>query len=111
LECFCLVVFVVGHFERQFINGKESIVGKVDGIEIVDIKPDGLENSLECYMKTMINVLLREKLTIAVETLTMDFPLFGLATVTLFPTPNPPVAHNPAIEDDQLKVFISMNVI
>jgi hypothetical protein len=111
LQCFCLEVFVVGHFERQLINGKESIVGKVDGIEIVDIKPDGLENNVECYMKTMINVLLREKLTIAVETLTMNFPLFGLATVTLFPTPNPPVPNNPAIEDDQLKVFISMNVV
>ncbi len=111
LQCFCLDVFVVGHFERQFIGGKESLIGKVDGLEIVDIRPIGLENNIECYLKTMISVLLRQRLTIAIEALTLSFPLLDLATVTVFPTPNPPVPNNPAIEDDQLKVFISMTVI
>lgn len=111
LECFCLDVFVVGHFERRFIAGKESLLGRVDGIEIVDIKPSGLENNIECYVKTMINVMFIEKLRFAIETLMLDFPLFGLATVTLFPTPNPPVPNNPAVEDDQLKVFVTMHVV
>jgi hypothetical protein len=111
LQCFCLEVFAIGHFERGFIGGKESLLGKIDGLEIVDIKPEGLENNIECYLKTMISVLLRQKLTIALETLTLSFPLFNLATVTVFPTPNPPIPNNPAVEDDQLKVFISMTVI
>jgi hypothetical protein len=111
LECFCLEVFVVGHFERAFILGRESLLGKVDGVEIVDIKPEGLENSIECYIRTAVTLTLRQKLAIPLATFFVSFPLFGMGTVTLAPTPNPPVPHNPAIEDDQLKAFITMTVI
>jgi hypothetical protein len=105
--CFCLDVFVVGHFEH---SPGDFLLGKIDGVEIVDIKPDGLESSLECYIRTTLTVVLREKLTISYEALGLSFPLFDLATITLFPTPNPPVPHNPAIEEDQLKIFITMKV-
>jgi hypothetical protein len=111
INCFCLDVFVVGHFERGAIAGKESLLGKVDDIDIVDIKPDKLEDNIVCYLRTTVSAVLREKLTIAVEKLALSFPLFGLATVSLSPTPNPPVPNNPAVEDDQLKVFITMTVI
>ena len=110
-QCFCLDVYVVGHFERAFILGKESLLGKVDGVEIVDIKPEGLENSIECYIKTAVTLSLRQKLAIPLSTFFVSFPLFGMGTVTLAPTPNPPVPNNPAIEDDQLKAFITMTVI
>jgi len=40
----------------------------------------------------------------------LSFPLFDIATVTLAPSPNPPVPNNPAIEEDQLKIFIKMTV-
>jgi len=105
--CFCLDVFVVGHFEH---TPNDFLLGKVDGIEIVDIKPDGLESNLECYLRTALTVVLREKLAISYKDLGLSFPLFDLATITLFPTPNPPVPNNPAIEEDQLKVFITMTV-
>jgi hypothetical protein len=111
VKCFCLDVFVVGGFHRLVVGGKDSIMGKVDDIEIVDITPDELETSIECYLKTTVNVLLREKFTIAMEKLALSFPLFGLATITLTPTPNPPVPNNPAVEDDQLKVFLTMTVV
>lgn len=111
LNCFCLDVFVIGHFERAFIAGRESLLGKVDDMDIVDIKPDGLEDNIICYVKTAVSVVLREKLTIPLSTFALSFPLFGLATVTLSPTPNPPVPNNPAIEKDQLKIFITMKVI
>jgi len=111
LNCFCLDVFAVGHIERQIVAGRESLLGKVDDLDIVDIKPDSLEDNIVCYIKTTVNVLLREKLAIAIETLMLSFPLFGLATVNLFPTPNPPVPNNPAIEQDQVKAFVTMTVI
>lgn len=110
-HCFCLDVFAVGQVSRQFVAGKEALVAKVDDMDIVDIKPEGLEENLICYLQTTVNVVLREKLTFAIETLMVSFPLFGLATVTLSPTPDPPVPHNPAVEDDQVKVFITMAVI
>ena len=110
LNCFCLDVFVVGHFERALIAGHESLLGKVDDMDIVDIKPDALEANIICYLRTAC-VVFREKLAIPLSTLALSFPLFGLATVTLSPTPNPPVPNNPAVEDNQVKVFITMTVI
>jgi hypothetical protein len=104
-QCFCLDVFVVGRFE---LTPTGFLVGKVVGIEIVDIKPDGLEANLECYLKTTVNVVMRQRLAIALSALALSFPLFGMGTITLVPTPNPPVPNNPAIEDDQLKAFVTM---
>jgi hypothetical protein len=104
--CFCLEVFVTGHFTLE--NG--SLLGHVDGIEIVDITPDPLESNLECYLKMAVTAVLREKLAIQMEKLTLSFPLFDIATVTLSPSPNPPVHNNPAVEQDQLKIFIKMTV-
>jgi len=108
--CFCLDVFATAHVAREFINGKERLVGKVGGVEIVDVKPDGLEANMECYIRTAVTLFLRQKLAIPLQTFFIDFPLFGLGTVSLSPTPNPPVPHNPAIEEDQLKAFITMTV-
>lgn len=102
--CFCLDVFVVGRFD--LVSGR--LVGKVEGIEIVDIKPDGLEANLECYLKMTVNVVLRQRLAIALDALALSFPLLGMGTVTLAPTPNPPVPFNPAIEDDRLKAFVTL---
>jgi hypothetical protein len=110
-KCFCLDVFVVGHVERALIAGRESLLARVDAMDIVDIKPDALEDTIVCYLQTTLNVVFREKLAIAIQTLMLSFPLFGLATVTLAPTPNPPVPNNPAVEDDQLKAFITLTVV
>ncbi|WP_433384141.1 hypothetical protein ACQPZX_23275 [Actinoplanes sp. CA-142083] len=110
MQCFCLQVFVTAHVARAFINGVERLVGEVDGVEIVDVGPEGLEANIECYIRTAIVLFLRQKLAIPLETLFLDFPLFGLGTVTLAPTPNPPVPHNPAVEEDQLKAFVTMTV-
>ena len=110
LNCFCLDVFAIGHFERIIIAGKECITGKVDDIEIVDIKPEGLEENIECYLKTTVNVIFRQKFSIPIKTLFIEFPIFDLANILLLPSPYPRVQHNPAIEEEQLKVFVDMKV-
>jgi hypothetical protein len=108
MNCFCLDVFAIGHIGHQFIAGRESLIAQLDDMDIVDIKPDGLEANVVCYLQTTVNVVLREKLTVALEALMLSFPLFGLATVNLAPTPNPPIPNNPAVEDDQVKAFMTM---
>jgi hypothetical protein len=108
--CFCLDVFTTARVEREFINGQERLVGRVDGVEIVDVKPEKLEANIECYIRTAMALFLRQQLAIPLQTLFLDFPLFGLGTVSLSPTPNPPVTNNPAIEDDQFKGFMTMTV-
>ncbi|HEY6248778.1 MAG TPA: hypothetical protein VI685_02390 [Candidatus Angelobacter sp.] len=107
LICFCLDAFVIAHVELVTVSGKPALMGKVDGVDIVDITPDNLEAGLNCYLRTTIELILREKLTIPLEKLALSFPLFGVP-VSLQPTPNPPIPNNPAIEDDQLKAFVTM---
>jgi hypothetical protein len=105
LDCFCLDVFVVGHVETDGVH----LGAVLDGLEIVDIEPDGLESSLECYLATAIRLAILPQLRVALPAIALD--LLNLATATLSPTPAPgTVPNNPAIEDDQLKAFIDVAV-
>jgi len=103
--CFCLDVVVVGRFE---ITPNGFLLGTVEGLEIVDIRPDQLESNLECYLRMSVNIVLRQRLAIAFEALALSFPLLDMGTITLAMTPNPPVPNNPAVEDDQLKAFVTI---
>jgi hypothetical protein len=105
LECFCLEVFVVGHVEVE----DDVLAPKLDGLEIVDIKPDGLENSLECYLELLIKLGILPQLGVAIPRFVFD--ILDLATVTLTDTPtSAAVPNNPAIEQHQLKVFVDVSV-
>jgi hypothetical protein len=110
-NCLCFDVFAIGSVSRQLVGGQLVLLGKLESLDIVEIKPDALEANIVCYVKTAVNVVLREKLTIAWQALLLSFPLLDLATVTLAATGNPPVPFNPAIEDDQVKVFAAMTVV
>jgi hypothetical protein len=111
LNCFCLDVVAIGHIRQQTVAGIPSLLIQVDELDVVGVEPEGLEANMVCYLKTTVNVVLREKLTVAIETLMLSFSLFGLGTVTLAPTPNPPIPNNPAVEDDQVKAFMTMTII
>jgi hypothetical protein len=108
INCFCLDVYVVAHAELAAILGHNALLGVVDDVFISGLAPKGLEAALACYIKTTLNVVLREKLAVPLSTFMFSFPLFGTA-ITLSPTPNPPIPNNPAVEDDQLKVFVTMS--
>ncbi len=109
LVCFCLDLVVVGHVEVTGSTGNQKLLGKVDGLEIVDIKPEGLENSLECYLNLLLQLVILPRTSIALEK--MVFDILNLATITLSLTPtSSTVPFNPAIEEDQLKVFIDVGV-
>ena len=110
LECFCLDVFATAHVEIDSSTGQQRLVGKLDGLEIVDIEPKGLETSIECYLKVLIQIVILPRLSVALKKIVFEI-LDGLATVTLKPTPvSAAVPHNPAIEQNKLKVFIDMEV-
>jgi hypothetical protein len=109
MDCFCLDFFAVGHATMQPLPGGESLSAQVEGVDIVDIKPDNLEESINCYLKTTMAVLLREKLNISLTTFLLNLPM-NLGSVQIFPTPNPPIAFNPSIDHDQLKAFATIKV-
>jgi hypothetical protein len=110
MQCFCLDVFAIGHIGWQFISGQECLLATIDDMDIVDIEPKALEDNIICYLKTTVNVVLREKLAIPLRTFMLNQSLFGLANVSLSPSSGPLVPNNPAIEDDQVKAFVDMSV-
>lgn len=105
LDCFCLDLFVVGHFEISGSLGNQYISLKLDGFEIVDIEPEKLENSLECYIKSLIHLVVLPKLSFPIKNIV--FNILDMATVTLFAIPpSAGVPNNPSIDNNELKVFI-----
>ncbi|MFZ5824721.1 MAG: hypothetical protein ACOY94_10370 [Bacillota bacterium] len=111
LTCFCLEVFVAGHFETRTYGAKPYLEMRLDGLEIVDIKPNGLENSLECYIKLMIQLVVLPQLRTLLEAYTLDLPDWVPATISLGATAiSGAVPHNPAVEKDQVRLFIDVGV-
>lgn len=110
LACFCIDLFVTGHFEITGPKGGQVLETKIDGLEIVDLKPDGLEQSIECYLRTAIVLGILPKIRIKLEKIT--FEIMSGVSVQLFLTPiSAAVPNNPAVEDDQIKGFISFEVV
>jgi hypothetical protein len=105
LKCFCLEVYALCHIETRKVGKQHILTTKLDNIEIVNITPDELENSIECYVGQVIRLGLLPRIRIALEKIVFD--QLKIVSISVAPAP---VANNPAIEDDQLKAFINMEV-
>lgn len=102
-------MYAVLHFDRISVNGMEYIVLRLDGFEIVDILPNDLESGLECYVATILRVGILPKIRIAVDT--MIFEVGGILNLSAGLTPiSNDVPDNPAIEEDQVKIFVDLGI-
>ncbi len=118
LTCFCIDAFVTGGVRNVTYSGKPYLEPFLDGFEIVDIEPTGIENSLECYIGLMLKLTVLPGLRILLQHAPLNLTQ---GATDLFPTPTNVVLspmpisaglpHNPAIEEDQLKTFIKVEVI
>jgi hypothetical protein len=116
LICFCLQLFVMGHFEPVEADDtlETMLKPKLDGIELVDLEPRGLENSIECYVSVLVEVVLLPRLS---EALGEVIPgilerLDAELGLTLVPgVPSGSLSHNPAIAEDQLQFFIDIEEV
>ncbi|WP_113705259.1 hypothetical protein [Nonomuraea lactucae] len=109
LTCFCLDLFAIGGVDFIGAAGDQRLLGKLDGLEIVDLAPAELENAVECYLRFVARLGVLPRLSVPVIRFTKD--LLGLATAIVEPTPEKPtVPSNPALEDDQIKVFLDLTV-
>jgi hypothetical protein len=118
LECFCLDLFATAGCRITGPVGNQRIGPFVDGIEIVDLRPEGLENAIECYARLVLNRGLLPPISEFASKLA--FGLFEIPTTT---TPDVTVSgeiqvsasttvpNNPAIEQDQLKTFINLDKV
>lgn len=102
MNCFCLDVYAVLHMERR----EDEIVMRLDGFEIVDIRPLGLENALECYVETIIRLSVLPKLKLQLNDLVFNIEDY----ISIEPTPiSGDVPFNPSVADDRLSVFVNLN--
>lgn len=117
LNCFCLSAYVTGGIAIKYYYGKPYLEPFMEGFEIVDIKPEGLENSIECYVGLLMRLSVLPGLRFLLE-----HAAFNLTSGAedLFPNPTniqispQPVSgslpNNPAIEQDLLKAFLKVTV-
>jgi len=100
LQCFCLKVCAIAVVRRNATH----IWLELEGLEIKDIRPVGLENSMECYLSTMLNLSIFPKLKIALNDLVFDLESY----VSIAPTPiSPAVPFNPSIKKDTISIFLN----
>lgn len=111
LQCFGFELFATGGCGITGPVGQQRIKPQVDSIEIVDLSPEGLENSIECYSLVALNkgVLPTygeavSKLAFGIISLPDDVGQIQMSAATNVP-------HNPAVEQDQLKLFINLDRI
>jgi hypothetical protein len=118
--CTCLELFGVGHFEGGRIGSdpQQWLKVRLDGLEVVDLVPSNLEDIVECYLRLVLRLGVLSRLIVPMESLVLDITRMlqdnGTAIgqhVTLVPAAVPAdVPANPAVEDDQLKVFFNLKV-
>ena len=115
--CTCLELFGVGHFQGGTIGGdpQQWLKVRLDGLEVVDLVPSSLEDIVECYLRLVLRLGVLPRLIVPMESLVLDITRMlqdnGTAIgqhVTLVPAADVPA--NPAVEDDQLKVFFNLKV-
>jgi hypothetical protein len=121
--CSCLDVFGIGHFEWGTVAGfpGQWLKTRLDNLEIVDLvtdPPSNLEDMLECYLKAVLRLGVLPRLIVPLQNLVLDITQMlqnnGTAIgqhVSLVPARAPTdVPNNPAVENDQVKVFFNLKV-
>ena len=111
LDCFCLDLFGIGAAKIEYLLGYPTLVVDVDAVDVPEIAPKGLKEAVNCYALDTVRLVLRERLNFPlVKTFFFNLAFLSLPTITVAPAPNPPIPNNPAIENNQLKVFIDFTV-
>jgi hypothetical protein len=109
IDCFCLSLFLEGHFETSGVATLPELRAMVDGVEIVDLAPQALENSLECYLRLVLQLAILPQLTVAIQKLVLDVAKMLPAGVSIeVPIGTPAIPNNPAVEQDELRVRINV---
>lgn len=107
LACFCVDLFARGRVELEAAStGNHKLRGRLLGLEIQEVKPEGLENSLECYISTVLQLVVIPRASVELPRLALD--LLELAHIGLEPSTSVP--HNPSVAKDQIEVFIDFTV-
>ena len=108
MTCFCVEFFAVGGAAITG-TGDLQVTATLDKVEVVDLAPAGLESIVECSLHVLIVLGLLPSLRVAVGTLLLEL-LAQLPGVVLSVPGPPEVPNDPAIENDQFKLFLDLEV-
>ena len=113
LQCFCMELFATAHSDFEGQAGAQRLSLDIDGIELKDLAPEGLENSIECYMRILMDRVILPQVADAVSEnifRMQEIPsLEGegtMGSIQISAATQP--AHNPAVEANQLKLFLNL---
>ena len=109
LQCFQLQLYVVGHLEKTLtgVPPVDTVGMELDGLEIVDLQPSGLESAVECYINALIRAVLIPQLKLALEPIVVK--ALGLS-VTISPSLAPDVTVNPDVEENELRIWVNVKI-
>ncbi len=106
LDCFSLDLFA--ELALKDPNTQQFLKMSITALDVVGIEPDGMRNILDCYMRYLANQALSFVSDLAnhmVSTPQSIPNLNGTVSVQVSPAA---VTNNPAVEDDQLKLFMNL---
>ncbi len=83
----------------------------VSGIEIPELKPDGMEEAIECYALLALNRGILPKIGDAISSIAFDTIDLPDSMGSLSLSASTAVPHNPGIEANQIKTFINLDNI
>jgi hypothetical protein len=108
LLCSCVDIFAVLGADLVGPRGGQHVAGVFDGLEIVDLGPTELEDSIECYVGLVVRLGVLPRLRMPLIAIP-PLPVGELFTIGLEPTPSAVVPNNPALEENQLKIFLDVS--
>lgn len=106
IHCFCLSLYVVASVRRVSGPSGPALAIELEGLEIVDLKPDGLEESIECLLTATLVLGVLPRLRLSISDLVLDLDEYGALTIGLTPI-SAAVPFNPSVADDALSVLVS----
>jgi hypothetical protein len=124
MQCFCLDVFLVGSVDMVTRDGQRAPEFDIAHLELATEEgesldfPLGMKNAIECYLDQLIrHVLLPAAETAVRESVgeLLDLPLVQVELTADDPQVSFPetsaIPNNPAVEDDQLKIWIDLDLV
>ncbi|KAL0630348.1 hypothetical protein Q9L58_010805, partial [Maublancomyces gigas] len=107
IHCFCMDIFMTARLRRESGPHGPTIDIELTGLEISDIKPEGLEQSLECLITTTLTLGVLPRLRFSVQEVILSLAAYGNLTIGLTPI-STDVPFNPSIANDRMSVFVDV---
>jgi hypothetical protein len=107
IHCFCVKVFAVCSFSEVADKFGRRLKLNLEGLEIVDIAPPGLESILECVIKASLIVGFLPRFRISLDSYALSIGEYGQLAIQATPV-SANVPYNPDVSNDRLSLFLNL---